>query len=151
MHAKLLEVQDVLASNLDWAAAQASQSRARADAENSEGGDTTAAAPEAPQATPDLEAAKAAASARLASNNPFAAVLSGEVPVPGPGSESAKATTEEEDILSEVLSAMSEVSSAPIPLSCSSPNRLAHPTPRTGLGCALELRDPARRSVRARD
>lgn len=113
IHAKLLEVQDFLTSNLDWAAAQATQSRARADAETP----AHLTAP-TPAATLSPAEAEAAANVRLASNNPFAAVLSGDAPLP-PTTTTAtngKATTEEEDILSEMLSATTEVSLSSFPL-----------------------------------
>ncbi|GAA5862036.1 hypothetical protein JCM3774_006148 [Rhodotorula dairenensis] len=109
IHGKLLEVQDFLTSNLDWAAAQASQSRTRADAERGPQSSAPPAAAPVPQERADPAAA--AANVRLASNNPFAAVLSGDVPASALN-EPTKSTTEEEDILSEILTATSEISEA---------------------------------------
>lgn len=98
-------MQDFLTSNLDWAAAQASQSRTRVEAEG--GGSQTDVAATASISQGQVEAAEAS-NVRLASNNPFAAVLSGEVPASALD-DSTKSTTEEEDILSEILTATSEV------------------------------------------
>ncbi|GAA5990346.1 hypothetical protein JCM10908_007327 [Rhodotorula pacifica] len=106
IHAKLLEVQDFLTSNLEWAAAQANQSRAKADAEVSSHQPSLPPAQQQPVVDPDV-----AANVRLASNNPFAAVLSGDVPLP-PANGPTKTTTEEEDILSEILTATPEISEA---------------------------------------
>ncbi|BGP35167.1 hypothetical protein JCM10296v2_006997 [Rhodotorula toruloides] len=85
IHAKLLETQEFLTSNLDWAAVQASHSRANL--------------PSSPPAS-----SPALTPAGLASNNPFAAVVEGR----REGGES----TEEEEILGELLSATTEISDA---------------------------------------
>lgn len=109
IHAKLLEVQDFLTSNLEWAAAQAAQSRARADAEQSSNTAQTPAPAPAAQGQGQGQG-QGQADVHLASNNPFAAVLSGEVPISALTEESTKSTTtEEEDILSEILTATPEV------------------------------------------
>ncbi|BGO95326.1 hypothetical protein NBRC10512_004343 [Rhodotorula toruloides] len=79
IHAKLLETQEFLTSNLDWAAVQASHSRAKL--------------PSSPQPP-----------AGLASNNPFAAVVEGR--------REGEGSTEEEEILAELLSATTEISDA---------------------------------------
>ncbi|GAA5891449.1 hypothetical protein JCM8208_007284 [Rhodotorula glutinis] len=93
-HTRCLEAQDFLSTNLDWASVQAEQSRQKADAE--------AASAPAPAVQPPVGAGEAP---HLASNNPFAAVVAGgEVP----GSKGG--TTEEEEILSEMLGAMTEIS-----------------------------------------
>jgi len=92
-HTRCLEAQDFLSTNLDWASVQAEQSRQKADAE--------AASAPAPAAHPPVAAGEAP---HLASNNPFAAVVAGgEVPGNKGGA------TEEEEILSEMLGAMTEV------------------------------------------
>jgi hypothetical protein len=108
IHAKLLEVQDFLTSNLEWAAAQAAQSRTRADAEQSSNTAQTAAPAPAAATASQGQGQGQASDVHLASNNPFAAVLSGDVPISAL-TESNKSTTEEEDILSEILTATPEV------------------------------------------
>lgn len=111
IHAKLLEVQDFLTSNLEWAAAQAAQSRTRADAEQSSNTAQTAAPAPAAATASQGQGQGQASDVHLASNNPFAAVLSGDVPISAL-TESNKSTTEEEDILSEILTATPEISDA---------------------------------------
>lgn len=91
IHAKLLETQEFLTSNLDWAAVQAAHSRAKLDASTPQ---------PAPAPSPQPNGATG-----LASNNPFAAVVAG-------GEDARRreeASTEEEEILSELLSATTEV------------------------------------------
>ncbi|KPV72045.1 uncharacterized protein RHOBADRAFT_56178 [Rhodotorula graminis WP1] len=95
-HTRCLEAQDFLSTNLDWASVQAEQSRQKADAE--------AASAPAPVAQPPVDAGEAQ---HLASNNPFAAVVAGHE-VPG----TKAGATEEEEILSEMLGAMTEISDA---------------------------------------
>ncbi|BGP51406.1 hypothetical protein JCM10450v2_007348 [Rhodotorula kratochvilovae] len=93
-HSRCLEAQEFLSTNLDWASVQAEQSRTKADAEPAP---APAPAPAAPQGEQP----------HLASNNPFAAVVAGgEVPGRRSGA------TEEEEILSEMLGAMTEISDA---------------------------------------
>ncbi|GAA5839150.1 hypothetical protein JCM9279_002609 [Rhodotorula babjevae] len=95
-HTRCLEAQDFLSTNLDWASVQAEQSRQKADAE--------AASAPAPAVQPPAAAGEAP---QLASNNPFAAVVAGGE---DPGSKGG--ATEEEEILSEMLGAMTEISDA---------------------------------------
>ncbi|BGP03274.1 hypothetical protein NBRC10513v2_007002 [Rhodotorula toruloides] len=82
IHAKLLETQEFLTSNLDWAAVQASHSRANLPS---------------PAHPPPGETG-------LASNNPFAAVVEGR--------REGEESTEEEEVLGELLSATTEISDA---------------------------------------
>lgn len=100
-------MQDFLTSNLEWAAAQAAQSRARVDAEQPS--NTVQTPTPAPAAAAASQGQGQATDVHLASNNPFAAVLSGEVPISALTEELNKSTTEEEDILSEILTATPEV------------------------------------------
>ncbi|GAA6055027.1 hypothetical protein JCM3770_006701 [Rhodotorula araucariae] len=96
-HSRCLEAQEFLTSNLDWASVQAEQSRTKADAEDAA---SPAPSPLTPAAAPGEQP-------HLASNNPFAAVVAGRE-VPGRRS----GATEEEEILSDMLGAMTEISDA---------------------------------------
>ncbi|GAA6001714.1 uncharacterized protein JCM10292_005005 [Rhodotorula paludigena] len=98
-HSKCLEAQDFLSTNLDWASVQASQSRAEADA------DATS-----PAQTPQISEPNGAGDqSHLASNNPFAAVVANGGVIP---EDLRNKVTEEEEVLSEMLSAMTEISDA---------------------------------------
>lgn len=132
-HAKCFASQEFCAENIQWATAQAEQSRAALEADlgrsSSNGSDSQhRPAPSPPPANPHPLSNDATAGAgeanphrnspRLSSNNPFAPIVSGEQRMPPPAPRPAR-ETDEEQTLAILLLAYSEVGRLLLPPRCS--------------------------------